>query len=212
MNRFCCQSLVFLVLALAPLGAQTFEFAPLAQWTRISKTPLGYASAVEGFDDDTTFRNGYSYGARITLNTPGYWGHELTYLRTEAKIRTIIRDTESDPRQTKIGKVRNQQLSYNFLAYWMPKGERIRPFLTVGLEARRSGRPQIEGWPTGPTNNYGFNYGWGMKVRLFSHALVRVDLRDTFTGKPYGLRWVDIRNSSGTVREQQASVGLAITF
>ncbi len=201
-----------LLLAFAPVGAQTFEFATLAGWTRISKAPLGFASKADGFDDDTTFRNGYSYGGRITINTPGYWGHELTYLRTEAKLRTVFQETATAPRQTRIGKVTNQQLSYNFLAYWMPKNERFRPFLTVGLEARRSGKPEIEGWPAGPTNNYGANYGWGMKVRLFSHALVRVDIRDTFTGKPYHLRFGDVRNSRGQVREQQASLGLAITF
>jgi len=211
MNRHCSRTLLFL-LALAPVGAQTFEFAPLAGWARISKAQLGYASEVEGRDDDTTFRNGYSYGARITINTPGYFGHELTYVRTDANVRTVLQDTEADPRETKVGRVLNQELSYNFLAYWMPKNERFRPFFTAGLEGRRYGKPDIDGWPTAPTYNYGVNYGWGMKVRLFSHALVRLDLRDTFTGKPYGLRFADILNSHGFVRQQQASLGVAITF
>lgn len=209
--RFWCVAILSLS-ALLPAVGQTFEVAPVAGWTRISKAPLGYASAVEGRDDDTTFRNGYSYGARITVNTPGYWGHELTYLRTEAKLRTVRQDTASDPRETKIGKVRNHQLSYNFLAYWMPKNERFRPFLTVGLEARRSGRPDIEGFPAQSTLNYGVNYGWGIKIRLFSHSLLRFDLRENRTGKPYRLQFVDIKTAGGTVRQQQASVGIALTF
>jgi hypothetical protein len=94
----------------------------------------------------------------------------------------------------------------------MPKNERFRPFMTVGLEARRSGKPHIDGWPTRPTLNYGVNYGGGIKIRLFSHALLRLDLRDTFTGKPYRLQFVDIRTAGGTVREQQASLGIAVTF
>jgi len=211
MNRLCYLTLLSFF-ALAPAGGQTLEISPVAGWTRISKAPLGYASAVEGFDDDTTFRNGYSYGVRITLNTPRYYGHELTYLQTDAKVRTVLQETEDDPRETKVGRVLNHQLSYNFLVYWMPKNERFRPFMTVGLEGRRSGDPHIDGWPSRPTYNYGFNYGGGIKIRLFSHALVRLDLRDNFTGKPYGLQFVDIRAAGGLVRQQQASVGIGITF
>jgi hypothetical protein len=86
MNRLCCLLLLSFC-ALTPVGGQTFEVSPVAGWTRISKAPLGYASAVEGYDGDTTFRNGYSYGVRITVNTPRYYGHELTYLQTDAKVR-----------------------------------------------------------------------------------------------------------------------------
>ena len=211
MNRLCCLTLLSFSV-LAPAGGQTLEISPVAGWTRISKTPLGYASTAEGYDDDTTFRNGYSYGLRITLNTPGYYGHELTYLQTDAKVRTVLQETEDDPRETKIGRVLNHQLSYNFLAYMMPKNERFRPFLTAGLEGRRSGNPHIDGWPSRPTYNYGFNYGGGIKIRLFSHALVRLDLRDNFSGKPYRLQFVDVLSSGGLVRQQQASVGIGITF
>ncbi|MCC7173708.1 MAG: outer membrane beta-barrel protein [Bryobacterales bacterium] len=211
MNRFCCPVLLSL-LAVASAGAQTLEVAPIAGWTRVSRAPLGYASAVQGKDSDTTFRNGYTYGLRITLNTPGYYGHELTALQTEARLATVFQDTETAPRVPKTGRVLLHQLSYNFLAYWMPKNERFRPFLTVGLEARRSGKPHIEGWRKEPTLNYGVNYGGGIKIRLHKRALVRVDLRDTFTGKPYKLQFADLMNSHGYVRQQQATLGIGLTF
>ncbi len=203
---------VLLAAALTAAHAQNVEVTPVAGWARMGKSGLGYTSLVQGKDQDTTFRNGYFYGLRLTFNDRNYFGHEFTLLQTQAQVRTVRQDTDTDPRTTEIGRVRLYQLSYNFLAYWMPKKSRLRPYWTVGLEGRRSGKPRIADWPTGAVKNYGFNYGAGLKLTLFSHAILRLDARDTWTGKPYKLTVVSDVTGGGLLRQMQGSIGIGFAF
>ena len=105
-----------------------------------------------------------------------------------------------------------EQAFYNFLIYMMPKGERWRPYITGGLQAVKSGNPKIDGWTGIATRNYGFNYGGGIKFKLQKHILVRLDLRDYFTGRPYDLAFQDIDLEGKLIRQQEASFGLVIRF
>ena len=105
-----------------------------------------------------------------------------------------------------------RQAYYNFLMYFMPKGERWRPFMTGGIHVTEYGAPGFEDWPTGKSRNWGFNYGGGIKLRLFPHALVRLDVRDYIGGKPYDLESEDMMKFGGRLRMFEASAGIVITF
>jgi opacity protein-like surface antigen len=211
MKKLLCLAILSLA-ALAPAWGQTFEVSPYYGWTRMSKTPLGSSSPAKPQSNDTTFRNGRSYGARLTLNTKGYYGHELSYTQTFATLQTKMQATTDDPKLTLKDKVILRQLSYNFLIYFMPRGERWRPFITGGAEGVYSPNPKIAGWTGRVTRNYGFNYGGGLKVKLFNHALLRLDVRDSRNGKPYELDFPELLNAGGWVRQIEGSVGIAIGF
>ena len=201
-------------LFLAFLGlacAQTYEVSIIRSWARMSKKPLGSNNAESPIDNETAFRNGSSYGVRLTLNTPGYYGHELGFMYTTAGLRTVT--YASDGTKTSVEtKVRIEEAFYNFLIYMMPKGERWRPYITGGLQAHQTANPKIENWTGTRNRNYGFNYGGGIKFKLAKHLLFRLDLRDYFTGKPYNLTMADVTNEGGLIRQQEASFGLALGF
>ena len=211
MKRIWCIALL-LVAAFASLRAQTFEVSPVYGWARMGKSPLGSSSAESQKDDDTTLRNGYSYGLRFTINTRGYYGHELSYVQSRVGLRVRLQPTADAVKETFESKIRVHQVSYNFLIYFMPKNERWRPYMTGGVESHRYGQPNVENWTGGSFRNYGVNYGAGIKVRLFKNALVRLELRDCITGKPYDLPFEDQAIGAGFIRQQQAAVGVAVTF
>jgi hypothetical protein len=208
--------LCFVVLALgvcASAGGQTVEVSILRAWARMSKTPLGSSSPSSPDDHDTTFRNGYSNGLRLTWNPHRYFGYELGYLQTHVTLRAKIQASKSAPKETYDRKVTLHQAFFDFLVYWMPKNERWRPYVVMGAQAQQSPNPHdIPDWTGTATRNYGFHYGMGLKLKLFSHAELRLDGRDSWTGKPYDLSFVDMTQAGGYVRQQEASVGIGFTF
>jgi hypothetical protein len=179
----------------------------------MSKVPLGSSSPVSPEDSDTTFRNGYSNGLRLTWNPHRYYGYELGYLQTRATLQTKIQAARDVPKETLNRTVKLHQAFFDFLVYWMPKNERFRPYVALGAHAQKSPNPRdIADWSGYSTRNYGFHYGLGLKIRLFKHAQVRLDARDYWTGKPYDLSVEDITQAGGSLRQQEASVGIGLTF
>jgi hypothetical protein len=179
----------------------------------MSKEPLGSSSPVSPKDDDTTFRNGYSNGIRLTWNPHRYYGYELGYLQSYPTLRVKIQASKSAPKETFDRKVTLHQAFFDFLVYWMPKNERWRPYVAMGVQAQQSRNPHdIPQWSGYSTRNYGFHYGLGLKIKLFNHAQVRLDARDYWTGMPYDLSFQDMTQAGGFVRQQEASVGIGFTF
>jgi opacity protein-like surface antigen len=178
----------------------------------MGKTLLG-TTREEGKDDDTRFlAKAASGGARLTFNNKGYYGHEFTLgwftptvkaLVTDIDGKNVIRQKKSTARSA----------SYNFLMYMMPAGEWFRPYLTGGAQVVRFNRPSIEEWTTGIGSNIGFNYGGGIKLRPFSHALIRLDARHIVTGKPYDLQFPQNLLLTGSVLHHlEATAGVSVTF
>ncbi len=196
------------------LEAQKYEFSVNGSYLRLNEKELGSIDIEDPEDTDTTLKGEYGYGARITLNTPGYYGHELSYSQSRAKMRTVIRSVVSGSTVSEIreDRVMVQQLSYNFLIYFMPAGERWRPFVTGGLMGVQYGAPNFSEWPGGGARTYGGNYGAGIKVRLFPHTLFRLDFRDNFAGRPYDLNFQDVTTAGGISRYMEGSAGFSITF
>lgn len=195
--------------------AQNFEVSILGSLPGFSGTGLGMlptSTATGGKDTDVTLHSKYGYGARLTANTRGYYGHELGYTFNKARLRAISRPDENTANVLE-DNVNIQEAFYNFLIYFMPSRERVRPFITGGLQAYRYGAPKsIADFPGGIYKNYGVNWGGGLKVNLFSHALVRWDFRDYVGGKPYNLTFEDPSKSGGVLHQWELSMGLAITF
>jgi hypothetical protein len=211
MRKPLCVVPLFLVF-LGSAWGQTVEVSLFRGLARMSKSPLGSTNSDDPIDSETRYRNGTSTGIRLTLNMPGYYGHEFGLMHTRAGIRTSILQEDGTTMKPVDGRISIEEAFYNFLIYMMPKGERWRPYLTGGLQAVKSGSPRIEGWTGEVKKHYGFNYGAGIKFKLQKHILVRLDLRDYFSGRPYNLSFSDINLEGKLIRQQEASFGLAFGF
>ena len=76
--------------------------------------------------------------------------------------------------------------------------------------------PGVPDWAGGSSKNIGFNYGGGVKLRIFKTVYFRLDVRDILAGSPYGLQYANDASGSprspGLYRQLQGTVGLSITF
>lgn len=227
MKKLYCLAILS-VLIYGPARAQqpaekpkTFEFSLLGAYPKWGNALLGSINAGDPKDNDTQIKGDYAYGARFTINTRGYYGHEFEYIQQKATFQTQYRTTVNDVAvATQLqDKITIQQASYNFLVYFMPNGEFLRPYVTGGVQAYKFGAPHFPEWPGGGSRNYGLNWGGGLKMKL-GRALVRFDFRDYIGGKPYHLAFEQpsasslqtTDNSGGRIHLREASVGLGFTF
>lgn len=197
--------------------AQSFEVSVFGGIPRFSHPVLGSLSETP-VDTDTTLERGkYTYGARITVNSRGYYGHELSYSIQNMTLRTTDTVTDADGNLISTvfqDKVKLQLFSYNFLIYFMPRGERWRPFVTGGAQVYKWGAPHFDVWPGGGYRNLGLNFGGGLKIKLLPHTLARLDVREYIGGRPY-VRQLQLSSntpSSGFTHLLEASAGFGLTF
>ncbi len=202
---------LFVLLVSGAAWAQPYEISVSAGIPRWGGAALGSSSPESPKDDDTKIKGEIGYGARITLNSKGYYGHEFGYIRNRATLEAKLR-TEKGGEVVKQDRINTWQAFYNFVIYFMPRGERWRPFMTGGLGMHRYGNPSFVEWTGDSTRNYGFNYGGGLKIKLFNHALLRLDVRDHIGGKPFDLQFKDNQFSGGLMHQLETSGGISITF
>jgi hypothetical protein len=217
MRKLVCG--VFLaVLMHGAAQAQRFEVSifggiPL----RFSHPVLGSLSQTPVDTDTTLTKGNYTVGARVTVNSKGYYGHELSYSIQHMTLTTLDTITDADGNSvSKLyqDKVKLEQFSYNFLVYFMPRGERWRPFVTGGAQVYRWGAPHFDVWPAGGYRNLGLNFGGGLKIKLLPHTLARLDVREYIGGRPY-VRQLQLGSntlSSGFTHLLEASAGFGLTF
>lgn len=219
MQRLCAPALLRSILVSAALvsslPAQRFEIGVTGGLPRISGANLGSLNLSDPNDDDSKLTKGKSaLGVRLTANTPGYYGHELGYLRSTTDFQTKI--VENDTRVSYQDRIAVQQVFYNFMIYFMPAGERWRPFVTGGLQLQQYARPSVPNWAAQTGRTYGGNWGGGIKLLLHKHALVRFDARDYIGGKPYDLQYDTGATGSlpggGLFHQLEFSAGLSIAF
>jgi hypothetical protein len=205
---------LFCLLVCGAAPAQTYEISVSAGYPRLSSAPLGSLSQEGAKDNDTKLKGLQSYSARLTRNTRGYYGHELGFSYSRARLETTLRTTQGGKTVTTVAQDRIdiRQAHYNFLMYFMPKGERWRPFMTGGGQVQEYGAPGIPEWGTGKSRRFGANYGGGIKLMLFKHALLRLDVREYIGGKPYDLTFEDPMKTGGLYRQLEASFGISIAF
>jgi hypothetical protein len=194
------------------LQAQRFEIGPAASYVKIGQPLLGSIDDEDPQDDDSRILGRNGYGVRVTWNTRGYFGHEFGYTRTKAEFETKIRTGDPVVEQTLRDRINIHQASYNFMMYFMPAGERFRPFMTAGLQAFQYDKPNIEGFDRPRSRNYGGNYGAGLKILLVKNALVRFDFRHYVGGSPYGLQFGTVGETGGWLGTLEGSAGFSIAF
>jgi hypothetical protein len=201
------------VLAAGGAGrAQTFEVSPFAAYLRMGRAPLGSASPESPQDTDSRLKSAMGYGVRLTWNPWNYYGHEITYIRLRPTFQSTLRDTDHPDGVVESDKINLQEAAYNFMMYFMPRGERWRPYFTAGMQLYQYSEPRITDFPSGSTRHYGGNYGFGLKLKLMKNALVRLDVRDYIGGKPYDLTFKDVMKSGGMMHQFEGSFGIGITF
>jgi hypothetical protein len=197
--------------------AQKIEIGPVVAYQRMTKEFLGTINTSGGRDDDTRFAHGIGYGVRFTWNTRGYWGHEITLLQNRIPLRTRVVTSAGPVRREE--KVKIRQGAYNLLAYFMPRDERWRPFITGGIHLHDYPAPNFAEWTTSGSRNYGGNFGGGIKFVLFKHAIFRIDVRQYIGGKPYDLTFQQTNTggfprgaSGGLIRQLEGTAGVSIGF
>ena len=135
-------------------------------------------------------------GVRFNLLSQGLWGGELDY-SYQKNTATLSRALYTPVKLA--GGVHH--FSYNTIFYpTRYRNSGVMPFLTVGVgmaayqlsdEARaRAADPRIYGLGTlkDVDNRFAFNYGAGVKARVYSHLGVRADFRHIISDVPtYGL-------------------------
>jgi hypothetical protein len=206
------------VLIPGALLAQKFEVGVFGGLEpHVGNPPLGSLSDTPYNNDTALGHSRDVYGARLTWNSKGYYGMEASYSIQHMGFLTNYATTLSDGTAFSAvlqDRVKVEQLSYNFLCYFMPRGERWRPFVTAGPEVTRYGAPHFTEWPGGGSRNVGINFGGGLKVKLFKHGLMRLDVRESISGRPYPqLQFSqDTATPGGVMHILQASVGFSVTF
>jgi opacity protein-like surface antigen len=214
MKKLACGVFLAVLMQGAAL-AQRWEVGVFGAYPRWGHPALGSLSDAPA-DNDTRLKGEYTVGARITLNSRGYYGHEVGYSIQRTTFRSNFSTTLADGTAFSTvleDKIKVQQAFYNFLVYFMPAGERWRPFVTGGVQAYRFGAPHFSQWPGGGSKNYGLNWGGGLKVKLFRHALMRLDARDYLGGLPYTqLSFAQNTLPVGHIHLLEGSVGFSITF
>ena len=207
------------LLCAAAVQAQTFEAGAAYSFTRFSRAALGSVVSGDTAGENTRLKWKQAYGGYFTINTRGYYGHEFSYFRDRAEFSSQVPgEAETDPRIQRNSTVTIHQGAYNFLIYFMPRGERWRPYITGGLEMVHFRKPQIPEWTLEKFRTYGGNYGGGIKLMPVKHVIIRLDVRDHITGKPYDLYFDESGatsanfRSGGLYRRLTASAGISIGF
>jgi hypothetical protein len=146
-----------------------------------------------------TVNNGFRVTGRFTLNTRRFIGHEFGYGYSRTKLGAVgVSGTDSMP---------THQGFYDFLLYGTPEGSKIRPFVTGGGQFTTFVPPGASATYGTGTTKFGGNFGAGVKVKITSMFLIRLDVRDYVMGKPFTLV-----NQSGTLHQIEASAGFGIHF
>ena len=192
--------LTFLVLASAgAVCAKNFEIAFSAGQSLLQNSNLGSAS-VGGPSDDFKLTDGFRFGFRMTVNNLNKFGHEFGY----GYSRTQLQSGGSSASQQGMA-IHNG--FYDFLLYGTKEGARIRPFAAGGGQFSNFVPPGSSAAQGGGSTKVGVNYGGGVKFKVASSWLLRLDVRQYITGKPFGLY-----NASGVLRQTEISAGVGFTL
>jgi opacity protein-like surface antigen len=168
---------------------QVAEFSISGGKSLISDKDLG-----SGYSLD----DGFSLAFRLTLNNWVFFGHEFGYAYNRSQLVT---------QGTGAGMAIHQGF-YNFLAYAVPEGKRIRPFVTGGGHFSNFVPPGQSAAQGGGSNKFGFNYGGGLKLRVAEKWQVRGDFRQYVTGKPFG----NYFPVSGSLKQNVISIGVGFVL
>lgn len=175
--------------AFAQIGEVSLSFGE----SKARNNSLGAAGS-----GDLTVDTNFHMAFRLTINSYKFFGHEIGYGYNHGNIKIA---------GTSAGSMPIHQGFYDFLVYATPEGSRIRPFGAGGVHFSTFIPPGASVFSGNGTTKFGLNYGGGVKFRVTSSFLGRVDVRDYFTGKP------DFGTSpQGKLHQLEISAGLGFIF
>jgi hypothetical protein len=178
-------------------SAQVGEISLNFGWAIMKDNILGIGADLSG--TQYTIDNGFNLAARMTLNTKKYIGHEFGYSYSRTKLgATGLTGTQE---------LSTHQGFYDFLLYALPEGSRIRPFAAGGAQFTTFVPPGASAAYGQGTTKYGGNFGGGVKLKITSMFLLRLDARDYVTTKPFNLI-----NQSGALHQIEVTAGLGLMF
>jgi hypothetical protein len=194
--------------------AQTWEVGVSAGYPRLRYGNLGSISLEQPADNDTGIRPRYTQGVSITYNTKGYYGVELGCALMRARAVTTVRNTVNGAlvTSTEENTFKMYRMNADFLAYWMPRSSRWRPYFAGGFQGYQYSLPRIAYWPDKGTRTWGGNFGIGIKVVPLKHTLFRLDFRDYFGGTPWNLTFSTPSARGSIMHQFEGSAGFSFTF
>ena len=187
------KTILFTILTASALCAQTFEISVSGGQGLLQNSGLGKIAATS-LGDDYKLANGFRLGFRTTLNTRKFFGHEFGYIYQ----RTGLVETATG---TTTGMAVHNGI-YDFLGYATPEGFKIRPFVAGGGQFSNFVPPGSSAAQGGGSTKVGVNYGGGLKVIVSPMFLIRADVRQYLSTKPF-----DLINKNGAVRMTEISIG-----
>ncbi len=190
----------FLLLGAALAPAQVAEFGVHGGASRLQGEHLGSLALSPGSVVRVSLKDGWRFGFRMTFNNWRFFGHELGY----AYNRTQLRFESTPPEQAGMA---IHQGFYNFLVYALPEGSPVRPFAAGGGHFSNFTPPGASASQGGGSNKFGLNYGGGVKIRVSPRFVVRLDVREYLTGKPF-----DLPGVSGSLRQLEISAGFSFVM
>jgi opacity protein-like surface antigen len=195
-------SLLFSMVAFGQYG----EFGVQVGATSIGNRGLADSLSPRGISNQVqstwSLRDGWRLGLKFTANSGFITGHEFGY----GYVRTALRPLDTS---TDLGMAVHQG-TYDFLLYGTPRGSRIRPFALGGVHFGNFVPPGSSAAQGGGENKFGFQYGGGVKVKLTESFLMRFDLKQFNTGKPFAI--IFGLPNSGRLRITEISMGFSFTL
>lgn len=181
-------------LAFAPACfPQAMEITANAGASRLGNTLIGQLT-----DSDVRFNNGFRFGFRLTLNTWRFFGHETGYAYSRTAFKLVDTGEEA-------GTAVHTGL-YNMLAYALPEGTRVRPFVAGGAHFSNYAWPGYSALSGGGETKVGLNYGAGVKFRIGEIFMLRFDARQYWNSKPFK----QYLGGTGTLRQNEFTAGFGI--
>ena len=195
------------LLVLLLLAGTTASFGQVAEFSFSGGQSLlrnNVLTSIEGEGGSTEIglKDGFRFGFRITLNNFRFAGNEFGYAYNRTKL-----DIRTQPAQ-ELGMAIHQGF-YNFLVYAVPEGGKVRPFFTGGAHFSNFVPHGTSVTSGGGSTKFGLNYGGGLKVRVASMFLIRMDVRQYHTPKP---DFFVGPAPQGWLRQIDASAGFALAL
>jgi len=190
---------LFAVLFLGALAAHAqIEATVYAGLQRPSDDDLG----VFGFTQQPiTMSNGVKTGARLSLNSGLFTGHELSYGYQRFNLKI------GDQKESQASA---QDFFYDFVLHFTPNAVAVRPFVLAGAgyTSFSPGDGGVFADASG-SNELGVNFGGGLKIKMGKFFGLRFDARNHLTRKP---NFLDLPNVDGRLYRMEYSAGASLLF
>lgn len=192
---------VALAAAFATAAAgQEAEVSITGGFGSISNSDFGNLLSSGEAQGELSADNGIRVGARLSINSWEFLGHEVSYAYQRSGLNIGGQD---------FGGMAIQNYYYNFVVHATPLGTVVRPFATAGIGFSSFFPPGTSSFSGGGLNSFGYNYGAGLKFRISPRFGLRFDVRDHVTGNPFD---DFVFGDTGRIHNVEYSAGFSLLF